>query len=219
MQHLPTHPRLCHPLTGEPLRALGFTKRGPIWPIMGASEPAPEADPPGDPAPEPTPEPDPKPEDALGDAGKKALDKERADRKAAEKRAKDAESELEKFREASKTEQEKALDAARKEGQAEALKTTAPRLVAAEFRAALAGRRTADEVAELIEDLDLSKYLTEAGEVDAERVTKKADLLAPAGEERKTAPSFGGGARGKTEPTQAGSLGEAIKAKLANPTR
>lgn len=103
--------------------------------------------------------------------------------------------ELDKVKQANQTEAEKAVEAAKEEGRKAALTEAAPRLVAAEFRAALAGRRTAAEVAELIEDLDLSRYLTDAGEVDAERVTKKADLLAPPGEERKTAPSFGGGAR------------------------
>jgi hypothetical protein len=51
VQALPIHPR-----TG--LRALGWTRRGPIWPVMGGSEPPadPPADPPPDPpAPEPTP--------------------------------------------------------------------------------------------------------------------------------------------------------------------
>lgn len=32
----------CHPLTGERLLPLGFTRRGPIWPVLGASEAAPE---------------------------------------------------------------------------------------------------------------------------------------------------------------------------------
>lgn len=54
MHHLPIHPRLHHPLTGEPLRAVGFSRRGPIWPIIGASPeggPPPAGDPPdgGDP--------------------------------------------------------------------------------------------------------------------------------------------------------------------------
>lgn len=93
------------------------------------------------------------------------------------------------------TEQEKAVREARDAARGEVLRETAPRLVGAEFRAALAGRRTAAEVAELIEDLDLSKYLTEAGEVDAERVAHKAELLAPKEEERKPAPTFGGGVR------------------------
>lgn len=38
---LPTHPTLRHPLTGEPLRALGVTKYGRwIWPQLGGDETA-----------------------------------------------------------------------------------------------------------------------------------------------------------------------------------
>lgn len=59
-------------------------------------------------------------EDALGDAGKKALDAERDAREQAEKRAKAAEQELEKLRKAGQTEQEKALEAARDEARTEA---------------------------------------------------------------------------------------------------
>lgn len=32
---LPTHPTLTHPRTGEPLHAVGMSRRGPIWPILG----------------------------------------------------------------------------------------------------------------------------------------------------------------------------------------
>jgi hypothetical protein len=32
---LPTHPTLRHPRTGEPLRAVGVGRRGPIWPVLG----------------------------------------------------------------------------------------------------------------------------------------------------------------------------------------
>lgn len=38
MKHLPVHPTKRHPLTGKPLTAVGFSRRGPIWPIIGASE-------------------------------------------------------------------------------------------------------------------------------------------------------------------------------------
>lgn len=42
------HPRWRHPLTGQPIVALGVTKRGmPIWPVMGASQP--EGEPAGEP--------------------------------------------------------------------------------------------------------------------------------------------------------------------------
>lgn len=96
---------------------------------------------------------------------------------------------------ANQTESEKAIKAAKEEARQAALAEAGPRLVAAEFRIALAGRRTAEEVSKLIEDYDLSKYLTDAGEVDTKRVTEKAELLAPPEKERKAAPSFGGGAR------------------------
>lgn len=32
---LPIHPTLTHPRTGEPLRAVGMSRRGPIWPVLG----------------------------------------------------------------------------------------------------------------------------------------------------------------------------------------
>lgn len=38
MHHLPIHPTLLHPLTGQPLRAAGIVGGRVVWPIMGASE-------------------------------------------------------------------------------------------------------------------------------------------------------------------------------------
>ena len=110
--------------------------------------------------------------------------------------------ELTEVKQANQTESEKAITAAKDEARQAALAEAGPRLVAAEFRIALAGRRTADEVAKLIEDYDLSKYLTDSGEVDTKRVSEKADLLAPQTEERKTAPTFGGGARKTSDRTE-----------------
>lgn len=182
----------------------------------GGSGSTPTPDPAAPPAPAPTPpatdEPGTGDDDKLGEPGKKALETERAAKRAAEKRAKDAETELQKFREANQSEAEKALAAARKEGEAAARAASAPKLVAAEFKAAAAGRLTAEQLAGFIEDLDLTKYLTEDGEVDTERVAKKVDLLAP--EKREQTPPFHGGAR-KTASARAGSLGEAITNRLA----
>lgn len=107
----------------------------------------------------------------------------------------DLKAKLAEVEDANASETEKAIKAAKEEGRQAALSEAGPLLVAAEFRAALAGRRTREEVAELIEDYDLTKYLTETGEVDVKRVAEKADLLVPPQEERKPAPSFGGGAR------------------------
>lgn len=37
---LPVHPTMQHPITGAPIRALGFRRNGaPIWPVMGGSQP------------------------------------------------------------------------------------------------------------------------------------------------------------------------------------
>lgn len=85
---LPTHPR-----TG--LRALGWSRRGPIWPIRGGSVDTP----PGDPAnPDPKADPpkgDPKENDTpLGEAGKKALDAERARANDAEKQVRSLQSQI-----------------------------------------------------------------------------------------------------------------------------
>lgn len=107
------------------------------------------------------------------------------------------------------TEQEKAVQSARDEARTEALRESAPRLVSAEFRAAAAGRLTSDQVAELIEDLDLSKYLTDSGEVDIERVAKKVAALAPAAEGRAF-PDLGQGRRGGTS-SQPGDMNSVIR--------
>lgn len=78
MTHLPVHPTLRHPRTGEPLRAIGVGKRGPIWPAIGASDDPPPADPPQDPP------ADPPADEPLREPGKKALqaERERADAEA-----------------------------------------------------------------------------------------------------------------------------------------
>lgn len=188
-------PTLAAYAAGRSIDPLWVSPKGrAFYPIAGGSQ---DPDPTPDPAPEPkggsTP-PEPTPDDG------KTFTQADLDRILAGRLSKFADydtvkQQLADVQAANQSESEKAINAAKDEGRAAAIAEAAPRLVGAEFRAALAGRRTAEQVADLIEDLDLSKYLTESGEVDTERVTKKAELLAPASEERKTAPSFGGGAR------------------------
>lgn len=49
---LPMHPTLRHPISGQPLRAVGFTRSGkPMWPVMGGSQPI--GEPPANPDPAP----------------------------------------------------------------------------------------------------------------------------------------------------------------------
>lgn len=95
------------------------------------SVPTPEPTPTPDPAPSPTPDPDPQGDPAgLGDAGKKALDAERSARKAAEKLAADARSELDKIQQANET----ALEKAQRE--AKEAQTTAATAALSAFREA-----------------------------------------------------------------------------------
>lgn len=115
MTQLPVHPY-------TKLRAIGLRRDGrPIWPVLGGSQPEGEpATPPTDPPTDPPPADKPK-DEPLGDAGKAALDKERAARKEAEK-------ELAKYR---KAEQDRA----------EADKSEAEKRAAAEERATAAELR------------------------------------------------------------------------------
>lgn len=113
-----------HPVFG---RAIGLRRNGsPIWTIRGASSegdppnPAPAGTPPAGtppasttpPATPPAPPADPKPADPdpLGDGGKKALEAERAARKAAEKAQREAEAKVKTFEDAQKTEAERNAD-------------------------------------------------------------------------------------------------------------
>ncbi len=124
----------------------------------------------------------------LGDAGKKALADERAARKAAEKarkaadkKAADYEAELTKLRGDNQTEQEKALDQARKEAGEEARKGEVAkanrRIVTAEVKAA-AGTKLADP-SDAVRLLDLDEFaVSDDGEVDEKAIASAiADLL------------------------------------------
>lgn len=110
-----------HPLTGEQLLPLGFTSRGPVWPVLGASEAAPEqptedededqdAQSPGsDGDTEDGVEEDPKPE-----AGKSftqaEMDALKARMQAADRRATAAELKAKSFEDKDKTELQRATD-------------------------------------------------------------------------------------------------------------
>lgn len=175
---LPVHPR-----TG--LTALGMGRRGPIWPILGAEDPpavppAPAPPPPvtGDPGfPADTPVADmtDKQQAAYWKHQSRKHEntvKTRADYDAVKAKA----AQFDQLEAASRTEQEKAIVAAR---EAERVRL-APGLVRAEFRAAAKGVLTDAQRDALLEDLDLTKYLTATGEVDEDKVAKKVTALAPA---------------------------------------
>lgn len=161
--------------------------------------PAPEVVPPA-PAPVPPPAPDKPAEPAMGpngyplDTKPEAMTPEaRANywqhrsrenettAKANAKRIKELEpaaAQIQALEEASRTEAERAAIKAREDGEkagreaadAAALDKFAPRLVGAEFRAQLAGRMTAEQIATLVGGLNVRGFLTDEGEPDAEKV-------------------------------------------------
>lgn len=88
--------------------------------------------------------------------------------------------EFDKYQAANATEHEKAVKAAADAARAQALQETIPRLVAAEFRAAVAGRLTPEQLTAALEPLDMSKFLDATGNVDVAKVATHAALLAPA---------------------------------------
>jgi hypothetical protein len=88
--------------------------------------------------------------------------------------------ELEQLRAAQMTETELAVAAARAEGLAEGTKAIAVKLVAAEMKAAAAGRLEADQLNTLLEGVNQMAFLDDAGDVDVDKVSKFIDGVAPA---------------------------------------
>lgn len=126
----------------------------------------------------------PNTEDApLGDKGEKALEAWKTRAREAEKeakRAKDLETELQQFRDRDKTEQERAIEKARKEagdaaGQAATAKANA-RILRAEIKAA-AGGKLADP-ADAVRLLDLDDFeVNDDGDVDDKAIAAAIDAL------------------------------------------
>lgn len=119
----------------------------------------------------------------------------------------DVVAERDRLRQATLSDSEKAIEAARTEAadaaRAEVRKETLPNLVKAEFKAAVAGRIPADRLSALIEPLDLTKFLTaDGGEVDTDKVQRYVDGIAPA--DAKKWPDTGQGHRTSTKTSGVG---------------
>lgn len=82
--------------------------------------------------------------------------------------------------EASKTDAEKAIDAAKADARSEVLREVGSRLVDAEITAASAGRMTDNMRTALLQGLDRTRFLTDSGEVDSEKVKTFVDGIVPA---------------------------------------
>lgn len=104
---------------------------------------------------------------------------------------------------------EKALEEARTAARQEVVAEFGTKLVAAEFKAALAHvdeeRRT-----QIIGDLNLAKFLTDSGDVDAAKVKSTASVIAPAAKEEGTGRQDYGAGRRTGHSTSGVSAGAAM---------
>lgn len=184
---------------------------GKVYPIpAGGADDDPTANSPDGDEPEPDSDGDDSdPEDALGDAGKRALQAERDRAKAAEKRAKDLERRLDELETAQLDENERAIKQARDEARTEVMAEVNGRIAAAEARA-LAAAKTRDPEAAVQLLGDLTDFVADSGDVDADAMSAALDDLL----ERKpylkpeataTAPA-GGADQGRRQPASEPSL-------------
>lgn len=122
-------------------------------------------------------------ESALGDAGKRALDTMKAQRKAATDRAKAAEKRVAELEAAEalkdKPADEQAIEKARAEARAETLKTADERIVKANLRAAATGKLAdPSDVFAYPKIIDLSSFeVDDDGEVDADALNEAIAAL------------------------------------------
>lgn len=131
--------------------------------------------------------------DALGDAGKKALDAMKTERNEARKAAAVLQKQLDEFKKSSMSDAEKAVAEAEERGRTAAASEFGKRLARTEFDA-VAGRRNPDfDTASALEYVDLGKFVGEDGEPDTKAIKAAVERLVP--EPANGAPSFDGGTR------------------------
>lgn len=146
------------------------------------------------------------------------VEKWKAEARKHERRARqnaEARRELQQLQQGNQTDQERIAAEAKESGRKEAAVEFGQRLAEAEIRAALTG--VVDNPADVIEDLNLSKYVTEDGEVDPDAVkalrTKYTKLLGtrrpPSMETAK-----GTGGRGSTSKTPADDFADTLNGLL-----
>jgi membrane protein involved in colicin uptake len=141
-------------------------------------DPAPEAH--LEPAANPPADPPANGEDALGDAGKKALDAMKAERNAAKAEKAAIAAELKALKDAAelatKGPDEQALERAKQEARAEVTEAANKRLIAAEVKAAAAGKLANPELAQKL--IDTSSITVDAeGNIDASAVADAVTAL------------------------------------------
>ena len=137
----------------------------------------------------------------LGEAGKKAIDRMKAEKTEAVKRASAAERELEKFRKAAMSDAERQVAEAETRGRQAAMSEFGKRLATSEIRASAA---TAGADLEGVFDyLDLTRFLGEDGEPDDKAIKAFVGGLP---KKDPGPPSQDGGARKASAPTDMNSI-------------
>lgn len=120
--------------------------------------------------PDETPETPDESQDDLGEGGKKALEAERTRAKAARQQLRDVQRELAAERSKNQTESERAIEAAKTAGRQEAAVEAGKRLARAEIRAAASEKGL--DVAQILEDVDLSRFVGDDGEPDDRAISR-----------------------------------------------
>lgn len=122
--------------------------------------------------------------------------------------------------ESQKTEQQKAVDAARGEGKAEGLREAGVFLVEAEVRAQSANRLSDEQRAALLDGLDRTRFLNADNTVDADKVKTLIDGLAPSAggspDTGKKWPDMGQGRRDNAPKTSVAAGREAWETRRKN---
>jgi len=98
----------------------------------------------------------------------------------------------------SQTDREREVEEARLEAFNEAMSKAVPIAVRAEFKSAAKGVLTDEALQSLLEDLDLTRYATDDGDPDEEKIARKIAALAPAKGTRENRARTGFG-QGRTQ--------------------
>jgi hypothetical protein len=93
------------------------------------------------------------------------------------------------------TDREREIEEARLEAYHEAMAQAVPLAVRAEFRSAAKGVLTPEQLESLLEDLDLTRYATDEGQPNEDKITKKIATFAPAKGQGGGTTGFGQGQR------------------------
>ncbi len=135
-------------------------------------------------------------DNTLGDAGKQALDRMKAERDEAKRTAKAATAEMEKSRKAAMSDAEKQVAEAETRGRQSAITEFGQRLARSTFDALAAKRNPEADATDIVDvaRLDMARFLTDEGEPDTAALQAAVDRLVPA--PQTGPPSQDGGARG-----------------------